>query len=164
MATYAAQIDCLDQNIGDLMSYLKKQNQLDNTIIMFTSDNGANHNTLGRNDNGGEIMVGSSNSWTSYGESWDKVSNYPLKYFKSYTHEGGTKAQLSVFNKACPARIDSQVINIMDLLPTIVECSLEVMIILNQMALALQIGFQTLNGFQILQKGRYIRKLWDIVQ
>ena len=40
MAVYAAQIDCLDQNIGRLLDTLKKIGREENTIVIFLSDNG----------------------------------------------------------------------------------------------------------------------------
>src|SRR5690606_28529617 len=41
MAVHAAMVDCLDQNIGKLIAELKQSGQLENTLIMFLSDNGA---------------------------------------------------------------------------------------------------------------------------
>lgn len=38
---YAAMVDRLDQNIGRLVQFLKDKDQLDNTLIVFCSDNGA---------------------------------------------------------------------------------------------------------------------------
>ena len=40
MAVYAAMIDRLDQNIGRILEKLKQQGKLNNTLILFTSDNG----------------------------------------------------------------------------------------------------------------------------
>ena len=42
-ATYAAMISYLDEIVGSLTQKLKEINQFDNTIIMFTSDNGVTH-------------------------------------------------------------------------------------------------------------------------
>lgn len=39
-ATYAAMISYLDENIGKLVAYLKEEGLYDNTLIIFTSDNG----------------------------------------------------------------------------------------------------------------------------
>ena len=39
-ATYAAMISYLDENVGKLVSYLKKEGLYENTLIVFTSDNG----------------------------------------------------------------------------------------------------------------------------
>ena len=41
MEVYAAMVDRLDQNIGRLVEHLKSQDKLDNTLILFMSDNGA---------------------------------------------------------------------------------------------------------------------------
>jgi arylsulfatase A-like enzyme len=41
MEVYAAQIDCLDQNIGRILAALEKNGQIDNTLILFLQDNGA---------------------------------------------------------------------------------------------------------------------------
>jgi len=38
--TYAGMIDCLDQNIGKILASLKERGQLDNTFVLFFSDNG----------------------------------------------------------------------------------------------------------------------------
>ena len=42
-ATYAAMISYLDEIVGSLTQKLKEINQFENTIIMFTSDNGVTH-------------------------------------------------------------------------------------------------------------------------
>ena len=50
MAVYAAQVHCMDYNIGKLIESLKKSGKLDNTLIFFMSDNRAcaePHNELG---------------------------------------------------------------------------------------------------------------------
>ena len=41
MQIYAGMIDCIDQNIGRVISYLESVDKLENTLIMFASDNGA---------------------------------------------------------------------------------------------------------------------------
>ena len=40
MEVYAAMLDCVDQNFGRLVAFLESLGELDNTIIMFSSDNG----------------------------------------------------------------------------------------------------------------------------
>ncbi len=49
MEVYAAQIDCLDQNIGRLVAALKANGQLDNTLLLFLQDNGACAEEIDRN-------------------------------------------------------------------------------------------------------------------
>lgn len=41
MSVYAAQVYCMDYNIGKLIDYLEEEGKLDNTLILFLSDNGA---------------------------------------------------------------------------------------------------------------------------
>lgn len=48
MEVYAAMIDCMDQGIGRIVDQLKKQQQLDNTLIFFLQDNGGCAETTGR--------------------------------------------------------------------------------------------------------------------
>ena len=40
MEAYAAMLDCVDQNVGQLVAFLESIGELDNTIILFSSDNG----------------------------------------------------------------------------------------------------------------------------
>ena len=42
-AAYAAMISYLDENIGKLIMYLKDKNLYDNTLILFSSDNGVTY-------------------------------------------------------------------------------------------------------------------------
>jgi len=48
-AGYAAMISDLDKHVGAIMARLKKHNLTDNTLVIFTSDNGATHNVGGVN-------------------------------------------------------------------------------------------------------------------
>ncbi len=41
MEVYAAQVDCMDQNVGRIVEALKKNGQFDNTLLLFLQDNGA---------------------------------------------------------------------------------------------------------------------------
>ena len=40
MEVYAAMVDIIDQNIGRLLTDLKKRQVLDNTLFLFCADNG----------------------------------------------------------------------------------------------------------------------------
>jgi arylsulfatase len=95
MAIYAAQIDIVDQNLGKLVEFLEKQEELDNTLLLFLSDNGACAEGEGapRYMLGGgeadELNDPSVDGWISYGEAWANVSNTPFRKYKRWTHEGG---------------------------------------------------------------------------
>jgi arylsulfatase A-like enzyme len=94
MAIYAAVMDELDQSIGTLIEALRTRNQLDNTLILFVSDNGGNaeHGPLGTLE-GGEWLGGpGSKVWC--GMSWAWAQNTPFREFKSHVHEGGISTPL----------------------------------------------------------------------
>lgn len=125
MAVYAAMIDRVDQNIGKLMSTLRKMGIANNTLIMFLSDNGACHEggILGRGPiESVEARNLSDNN--SLGEAWANASNTPYRLFKSYTHEGGAATPFIV---CWPKHIKpqnrwvDQPANILDIMPTLVE-------------------------------------------
>ncbi|WP_020529104.1 arylsulfatase [Flexithrix dorotheae] len=129
MALYAGVMANLDRNIGRLLSTLEEKNQLDNTLIVFMSDNGAcyedpvplnapwsNHPTDG--------VPGGPNSFPSYGTAWANAGNTPFAYFKSYLHEGGIISPLIVSypNKVPAGKIDSKTVgHITDILPTFLD-------------------------------------------
>ena len=89
METYAAMVDCVDQNVGKIVRDLKQLGAYENTLIMFLCDNGgsAEPSTLGTNRN--KAKVGTAESFAFYGASWANVSDTPFRKFKSHLHEGG---------------------------------------------------------------------------
>ena len=125
MAVYAAMIDRVDQNIGKLISALKKRGVFDNTLILFMSDNGAcaEGATLGR---GNILDVKKRNLETSnnYGAAWANVSSTPFRLYKHYTHEGGSATP---FIMHWPKRIKPQrdwyrdSAQVIDVVPTLLE-------------------------------------------
>ena len=123
MEVYAAQVDCLDQNIGRLVDSLEKNKLLDNTIIVFMSDNGG----CSARKTTPQAELGSANCNAAYGH-WYHVSNTPYRMAKSQEHEGGIISPL-IFHwpRSQPGRhatngqqIDSPV-HIMDVMPTLLE-------------------------------------------
>ncbi|MCG6190491.1 arylsulfatase [Maribellus maritimus] len=121
MAIYAAQIDRMDQNIGRLVSVLKEQGELDNTIILFFSDNGGTDANLNAFP---EAELGSRDSWTAYGKNWGNVSNTPYRKYKTFTHEGGIITPLIVhWPKGIKSvgRLSHEPVHITDIFPTILS-------------------------------------------
>lgn len=127
MAVYAAQVYCIDYNIGKLIDYLKQTNQLDNTLIMFLSDNGACAEPY-QEFGGGEqsdINDPDKTGSVSYGIGWANLSNTPFRAFKVNAEEGGIATP---FIAHWPAGIKSQrgkIIgtqgHILNVMPTILE-------------------------------------------
>ncbi len=121
MATYAAMIDRMDQNIGRLVDFLQETGELDNTIIFFLSDNGGCGEIVHKGKAG--VLTGRPDSFDAYEFSWASVSNTPFQWFKRYTHEGGNATPLIVrYPKMIQAgRVDNQVGHVIDLMPTVAE-------------------------------------------
>ena len=108
MAVHAAMIDRMDQGIGQVIDALEKTGQLDNTFIIFMSDNGCSNEECqnyspGENDRPdltrkGEVMVypknkevmpGPETTYASLGARWANVANTPFRYWKAKSYEGG---------------------------------------------------------------------------
>ncbi len=132
MAIYAAMIDNVDQNIGRLLNYLEERKELDNTIILFLSDNGGaiggrvqGMNALGQRGN--LNTYGTTNSFISYGLGWANASNTPFRMYKCYVHEGGISSPLIVYwPKGLKAQKGSFIrtpSHITDIMPTILEAA-----------------------------------------
>ena len=125
MAIHAAMIDYMDREIGRLVSYIKEQNELDNTLIFFLSDNGASAEIMVRGDgHDSEAPLGSADSHLCLGPGWSTAANTPFRYHKTWTYEGGTASPLIVFwPKGIRGRgeIRDQVSHVIDLWPTILE-------------------------------------------
>ena len=101
MAIYAAMIKKIDDNVGKVVTRLQEIQRLDNTLIVFVSDNGGNHEggvfgtkTAGPLTGAALANMGQAgqNDGIHYGGGWAHVSNSPLKLFKHFTHEGGIRA------------------------------------------------------------------------
>ncbi|RZF60362.1 arylsulfatase [Sphingobacterium corticibacterium] len=107
MAVHAAMVDCLDQNVGKLIDQLKKSGELENTFIMFLSDNGASperpeafgpgYDRSGTTRNGEkvsfsvnkDVLPGSQKTHMGIGQQWANAINTPFRYWKAKEHEGG---------------------------------------------------------------------------
>ena len=87
MATYAAVVNHMDKAVGDLVAGLKQRGVLDNTLIMFMSDNGGNAEAGPNGKTIGDPSDGKSD-WFC-GGSWAFVENTPFRLFKHFNHEGG---------------------------------------------------------------------------
>ena len=93
MAIYAAMIEEIDRNMGKLVAALRQREVLDNTLILFLSDNGGNAEAgvPGRykGDNPGDP-----HSNVFIGQCWAHLNNTPFRKYKHYSHEGGTATPL----------------------------------------------------------------------
>jgi arylsulfatase len=98
MEVYAAQVDSLDQQVGRLVEGLKAAGRYENTLVLFLSDNGAcaepNDKPFGQKWINPDAVIGSRESFASYGRGWAEVSNVPFRYWKQKIFEGGIRTPL----------------------------------------------------------------------
>lgn len=94
MAVYAACMSRLDRSIGTLVEGLKQRGELDNTLILFLSDNGGNAEGGLRGQAQGPGALGSANSVVFTGGSWAWLQNTPFRKSKRYSDEGGIATPL----------------------------------------------------------------------
>ncbi len=131
MATHAAMVDRVDQNIGRILAKLEALNKLDNTLILFMSDNGAQPQSnpdswlwaKGKNSDYGQ-PIGSMGRYTSLSLSWANVSNTPFRLYKSNSHEGGISTPLIIYWKGKiinPGSINDFPTHLIDIMPTILD-------------------------------------------
>ena len=92
MAIYAAQIDAMDQGIGQIVAKLKEKGQLDNTIIMFMTDNGACAEFISSGKR--KAVDGKEDTYESYRINWANLSSTPYREYKHFTNEGGIASPL----------------------------------------------------------------------
>jgi arylsulfatase len=138
MAIYAAMVDRMDQNIGRITGDLRAKGQLENTLIVFLSDNGAcaewdplgfdgrssGNNILHR---GAELEnMGGPGTYHSAGSGWANASNTPWRLYKHYAHEGGISTPCIMhwpegFRRR--GAIDNTPAHLIDVMPTVVEAA-----------------------------------------
>ena len=120
MAVYAAQVDRMDQGVGRVLAALEQQGILENTIVLFLSDNGGCHEEIDRGVAG--VPAGGADSFASYGLPWANASNTPLRLFKTYVHEGGIASPLIARGPGVkPGVVRHDVGHVIDLLPTCLD-------------------------------------------
>ena len=127
MAVYAASIEHVDKSVGRLTDYLKQSGQLNNTLILFMSDNGASAES-GPNGESFGNPLGGPDSRLVMGQSWAALSNTPFKLYKHFTTEGGIATPLIAhWPKGISARgantFDRTPSHVVDILPTLIDIS-----------------------------------------
>lgn len=125
MAVYAAQIDCMDQGIGDIIATVEKHGAMDNTLIIFLSDNGGCAEGQGGDLTLDQLpLLGNNQPAQSYRTHWANVSNTPFRMYKHFTHEGGIATPMIMHwpeKIKAKGKISAQVGHVIDLMPTILD-------------------------------------------
>ena len=129
MEVYAAMVDRMDQNVGRLVRELEASHQLDNTVILFLSDNGAEGNPAMEAMEPGVVHdnslanMGAATSFVGYGPGWAEAATAPLWLYKAFVTEGGTRAPAFITWPALARQrqVTQVYANVMDILPTFVR-------------------------------------------
>jgi len=152
MEVYAAFLTQTDHHIGRVIDHLASLGELDNTIVLLASDNGASaeggeHGSFNecRFPNRVESTVednlkhfdewGGIRSFPNYASGWAWAGNTPLRRWKRYLHQGGMSDPLIVsWPRGIKARgeVRGQYAHVVDVTPTLLEAlGLEAPAVLN---------------------------------
>ncbi|MEJ7691491.1 sulfatase-like hydrolase/transferase [Daejeonella sp.] len=143
MAVRAAMIDRMDKGIGRIIQTLKETGQLDNTVILFLSDNGASSDDAQNYGPGfdrpgqtragqtivypikKQVLPGAETTFASTNEMWSNVANTPFRYWKTKAFEGGICTPLIVSwpggLKAKKGSVTAQTGHVIDFMATFSE-------------------------------------------
>jgi arylsulfatase A-like enzyme len=142
LAVRAGMIEDMDNNIGKVIKYLKDIGEYDNTLIIFTSDNGSSEPVEMKNLALGHVTtaeaeafvstfnntvsnIGNANSLVNYG-AWGTMSSVsPLSYFKSTQGEGGIRSPFVIKLPNAGNQTKTEIVNafvqVNDMTPTFLE-------------------------------------------
>ncbi|HEY4255877.1 MAG TPA: arylsulfatase [Candidatus Udaeobacter sp.] len=138
MEIYAAMAENMDFHIGRVLDHLKELGKLDNTLVVFLSDNGAEATELdaliekvfspeakkwaAANFDTRFKNWGRKGSLVDYGPAWAQVGSTPFRFFKTYTAEGGIHSPVIIAGPGVKqGAISPAVVHVIDLVPTFLE-------------------------------------------
>ncbi len=125
MTAIAGMIDRIDQEMGRLIADLKKAGELDNTMILFISDNGACPYDRRRTQRNLDQKPYDPNVRWSDSTGWAWARNAPFRFYKQNQFEGGVCTSAIVHwpagLKTKPGSIVHEPAHIIDVLPTLVD-------------------------------------------
>ena len=126
MELYAALLEHMDMNIGNLIGYLKTEGLYENTLIIFMSDNGAEGNMMEMGapwDNSKLEDWGKAGTFIQYGPAWAQVGVGPFRMFKGFVTEGGIRVPMIVAGRGVrgTSRISDGLTHITDVPATILD-------------------------------------------
>ena len=127
MAIHAAMIDRIDREVGRVLEQLRTMKALDNTLILFLSDNGASAEIMVRSDgHDPHASPGSAASYLCLGPGWSNCSNTPFRRHKTWVHEGGISTPLIVHwpeGIGAGGELRHNPGHVIDLVPTILDAA-----------------------------------------
>jgi len=137
MEVYAGMVEAMDMHIGRLMDHLKAIGEFENTVFIFTSDNGAEGSNLVRVDetslltawfnqvgyNADYDTLGEKGSFNAIGPNNATIAASPLAFYKFYASEGGLRVPLVMAGPGIAKRDQKtdEFVFVTDLTPTILS-------------------------------------------
>ena len=141
MEVFAAALSYADAQFGRILDALQARGELDNTIVVITSDNGAS--AEGGPDglfNEAELTNpklpgvagnlafydawGGPRTYPHYSYGWAVAGDTPYRYYKQTSHEGGTRVPLIIAwpnGIAARGELRNQFVHVSDIAPTILD-------------------------------------------
>lgn len=149
MEVYAAQIEAMDRAIGRIVNALERSDRLENTLLLFLSDNGACEEEMPpggderfreepivprtardgraiRLGNLPAISPGGEDTYASYGRAWANVSTTPFREYKHWVHEGGISTPLIMHwptGLGTPGDLCRVPAQLVDIVPTVMDAA-----------------------------------------
>lgn len=140
MEVYAGMVQRMDYQIGRVVDRLRETGELENTFILFMSDNGAEGLLMEAlpliagdifahvekyYDNSLE-NIGRGNSYVWYGPHWASAATAPGRLYKGFSSEGGIRVPFilkypELVTDDKKGGIDHSFSTVMDIVPTILE-------------------------------------------
>ena len=136
MAVYGGMVTAMDFHIGRLIEHLKATGQYDNTLFVFTSDNGSEVSGTPDPLNGPARFfvksqgytseyetLGLKGSFNSISPSFASASASPLAFYKFYAGEGGLRVPLIIAGQsiAVKGELNHALSHVTDITPTILS-------------------------------------------
>jgi arylsulfatase len=142
MEVFAAMVDNIDQNVGRLREALEEMGEWDNTVFLFTSDNGGSRegeeqgtsaylrmlNTMVPDSFEADLSkideMGGPTTFPHYPRGWAQASNTPFRLYKINTHAGGHSVPFIVSwpdGLTDPGGLRRQYTYVTDVVPTLLD-------------------------------------------
>ncbi len=140
-AAYAAMLHHADQHLARLIDHLERSDQIDNTLVMVLSDNGASQeggplgfvNAMGPYNGVPEPMetkfdrindIGGPDTHSNFPWGWSMAANTPLRRYKQNTHGGGVRDPLVVHwpKQVTHPGLRDQFCHVSDIVSTLLDC------------------------------------------
>jgi arylsulfatase A-like enzyme len=139
MEVFAAMVQNMDKHIGRVLDHLRSKDELENTLVLFMSDNGAEgllmeaypivrgdiHAHIAKYYDNSLDNIGNPDSYAWYGPRWASAGTAPSRLYKSFSSEGGIRVPMILRYPPMTANragiIDHSFATVMDIAPTLLE-------------------------------------------